>query len=1209
MQGVTPSAPERTDPVTAAKQEGAAPAAGPPEETPPPPAAGSGTVPLVWLALLAFLLASAPARNTDLWSHLALGRALADGTWRFGADPFVHAEGRGRLRLTDRSFAAAGAAGLPEAVLAKLKDMKGREFEVQEPFLDDVQQRLTEDESQQYENLLLEVARENEPLIAHSWLYDLTTYGLYHSFGSLGGAALIVFRGVVLVVLAILLYRLASSSGGTVLPAACVGLSLVAMSVRVELRPVIISYLFLGMTLWFLERARQRREKGKELPWLRAYWPLLVLFALWVNVDEWFLLGPLTVLLYLVGEMLRPSHRPKELQGLALLLVAGTAACLVSPWHLYALSFPSDLGLSGAAAVLMRDRLLRALFVAPHDPAYWQRSAIGQSVAGLAWMPLVLLGLVSFLLNPQGLRSWRGPVWLGFGAILYISARAVPFFAVVSAPIMALNFIDFLRRRPAPASDDERKVNWPLLGRALAVPFGLFLLLAAWPGWLQSKPFGRRTWTVVVDPSLEKAAQRVKELSQKGALRQGSRAFNFSLETANVLAWLAPEERAFFSGHDEVAADDFRMVRASLLDRDLKKARHRAIFRTRKIDHLILYDTDVNRLAKVVEFFMLQPAEYPLLALDGHVAIFGWRDPENLGRFTLTDRSLAGLRAAGVPQSVLTKVEARKDRELDRHTFLNGLKDCLGAKDLEKYQGLIMDHAEERFQAATLDLPRLGMVPPLDKFAAPAPQGSPARPQAWWDDLWQPPAVRSPDADEADLYLRLFILWAKVQAEGNTRVWSRSQLASAFGQGALGGFGDQLWARVIALGLCEEALQAEVDAPSPSVLDKIYVLMQKRYLAQLDDAPPGYLYAALRAARRAVASNPEDPLAYLRLGRAYTLLSERTRDRISAVPFTHLRRLRVFQSVAALRRAVELEPDLLEAHEALFFIYSGLNHQDRALEHLRHMRRLLQRRAPQSADMDDRLAGLARSIDSMLPELEANVGKETNSFEANTSKMKPLDRAKKALQHGLGEKALEVLLAQKDIAAAGGREAVEVELEEMMFAGRGADLRTWWSPKWDRLLGDDRFQWWRAVLAATNGEYDEADSALALASPLEQPIGLQTRLPPSDVLPLVLARAVLDRMPPVLYPNAYFGQVVVEERQREVSTEQVRVLAALMQRHTDIQVLRAALALEKGDTAKARALGTAALAVWKSERPTGHTRLDFSGRVFLQHLLSLIGGG
>lgn len=38
---------------------------------------------------LAFLLASLPARNSDVWLHLASGRLLAHGQYPFGVDPFA----------------------------------------------------------------------------------------------------------------------------------------------------------------------------------------------------------------------------------------------------------------------------------------------------------------------------------------------------------------------------------------------------------------------------------------------------------------------------------------------------------------------------------------------------------------------------------------------------------------------------------------------------------------------------------------------------------------------------------------------------------------------------------------------------------------------------------------------------------------------------------------------------------------------------------------------------------------------------------------------------------------------------------------------------------------------------------------------------------------------------------------------------------------
>lgn len=58
------------------------------------PAPGSSRV---WLGIasvpvlaLAFLLASFPARNSEIWQHLAAGRGLLAGTYWFGVDPFAY---------------------------------------------------------------------------------------------------------------------------------------------------------------------------------------------------------------------------------------------------------------------------------------------------------------------------------------------------------------------------------------------------------------------------------------------------------------------------------------------------------------------------------------------------------------------------------------------------------------------------------------------------------------------------------------------------------------------------------------------------------------------------------------------------------------------------------------------------------------------------------------------------------------------------------------------------------------------------------------------------------------------------------------------------------------------------------------------------------------------------------------------------------------
>ena len=45
---------------------------------------------------------------------------------------------------------------------------------------------------------------------------------------------------------------------------------------------------------------------------LRSWWLLPVLFAVWVNVDNWFLLGPLVVGLYWLGEFIQQQLQPRD---------------------------------------------------------------------------------------------------------------------------------------------------------------------------------------------------------------------------------------------------------------------------------------------------------------------------------------------------------------------------------------------------------------------------------------------------------------------------------------------------------------------------------------------------------------------------------------------------------------------------------------------------------------------------------------------------------------------------------------------------------------------------------------------------------------------------------------------------------------------------------------------------------------------------------
>src|SRR5262249_26112636 len=117
-------------------------------------------------------------------------------------------------------------------------------------------------------------------------------------------------------------------------------------------------------------------------------------------------------------------------------------------------------------------------------------------------------------------------------------------FAVVAAPITALNFQEFASRRfgLVPRGDTARQ--WAIAGRFLTGLACAGLVVAAWPGWLLARPYDSRRWTVEQDPSLQRAAERIREWRQAGL--RGPDEFGFApLDAADHFAWLCPEEQGF----------------------------------------------------------------------------------------------------------------------------------------------------------------------------------------------------------------------------------------------------------------------------------------------------------------------------------------------------------------------------------------------------------------------------------------------------------------------------------------------------------------------------------------------------------------------------------------------------------------------------------------------------------------------------------------
>lgn len=400
------------------------------------------------------------------------------------------------------------------------------------------------------------------PWANHAWLFDL---GLYLAFTHLGPAAVVALKAAAVTITAGFMLAVGRQRGPAWLAAGCMLLAVVAMAPRLLLQPAVASFLLLAACLWCLTAGG------------RALRAVPVLVAVWVNVDGWFLLGPLLLGLFALGrrlEPVRPEPWPRWLVPAALM------ACLLSPHHVRALTLPPELS-PGVWAGFAEDPRLAWLFASP-----WSLDALrGYNLAALAFFALLALGGLSFALNLRALRSWRGPLWLAFAALAAWQGRLIPFFAVVAGPVAALNLGEVF-----PAAR-------PRLGRV-----GVLLVAAALAGlgW-----FGKLTgfhvrdrgaaWDVHADPTLVHAARGLAEARAAGQLPADAAVFTSHPDVGHYFAWFAPGERSSIDSRLTLfAADDYRELSEAV--GLLPGSREPDVFARRGFGAAVVYDPDPQRM-------------------------------------------------------------------------------------------------------------------------------------------------------------------------------------------------------------------------------------------------------------------------------------------------------------------------------------------------------------------------------------------------------------------------------------------------------------------------------------------------------------------------------------------------------------------------------------------------------------------------------------
>ncbi len=873
--------------------------------------------------------------------------------------------------------------------------------------------------------------------VNHSWLFDLLLYGLYQLPS--GGAVVVIFKALLMAALALVLLRASRRPGQSLwIPAVCTALAILAVSPRIcfYLQSSCLSFLFLGVTICLLT-AIGTGEK-------RWWWLLPPLFALWANCDSWFFLGPLAVALYLAGEWIQRwlSGEPaSDLRTPALVLVVGVAACLLNPHHVHVLELPPEFGMTAAADLLEQDQQFYPLFLSPLSKNYYQPFS-GLSVAGLAYWPLLLLGLASFVPVVNRAMWPRLLVWIGFALLSLYNWRAIPFFAIVAGPITAQNWLDFALGRFGPEPRLTRGWRtWAMAGRVLTLLLGVVLLIATVPGWLQrSRPsFHRIDWTVQVDPSLQAMAETIHNWREAGLLKEEPNWFSMYPDTANYLAWFAPGERMFLDQSLPFfrnAAEDYLDIRRGLeqmADKDSVGGRPDwpQILHDRHVRYWIYDDKSLSTSNQVTRWILFtHPHEWVLCYLKGRMAIFAWRDPQRPG---------------SPPPPELT-----------------------------------------------VDLKRAAFGPAAE--TAP-PQGTePAPPREWWqmvwDVWWAPDPPHSSDREGFALYDYLYqTLEVPTQIYVHSRTWQTAVAAMTIPGSLPGGLVPTSLFPLSWSYTYNDIFPPGAARPTrqPSKAEEPAIQARGHFVdTQFLQTPS--LYLAVRAARRALQVNPEDGPTYYRLGQAYQRLRSLPQElQLRRMPAQMgpkvLDVLRRTQMIAAFHNCLRLQPDddkAAQAHFALYQIYRGeLNYVDAAVHHLRQT---LERQTAAGPPPGISPTQYNQSLDQLsaeLTRLDSELGRRMDRYEVNAASKSGLEKVQAALQEGLSETALSMLEQETDLDVTNPTQVMLIR----MLAGVALDLgqldkarALFRDPQGQPVPPEDMELHLR--LAAARGDYADADRLL-----------------------------------------------------------------------------------------------------------------------------------
>lgn len=174
------------------------------------------------------------------------------------------------------------------------------------------------------------------PWIDLHWGFQVFLYLIKKTGGLLG---LNLFRSGLLLLIYFVLYRMVGKRNNPWITSAVFLLSSLAAQERFQMRPELLTFLFMVLDMAILESWLSKKNQGPSVRAGKIIWCIPLIQIIWTNVEGLFMIGPVLVLVYFIGEWWG-GHRSKQL---AILFGITLLACFINPYGLDGFLFPFTL--------------------------------------------------------------------------------------------------------------------------------------------------------------------------------------------------------------------------------------------------------------------------------------------------------------------------------------------------------------------------------------------------------------------------------------------------------------------------------------------------------------------------------------------------------------------------------------------------------------------------------------------------------------------------------------------------------------------------------------------------------------------------------------------------------------------------------------------------------------------------------------------------